>query len=178
VSNLFVQIGTIWSYHTERDSPWGNASMRSSCKAFSQIVTKLAAPNVGGAIHWLVVLGSIWRKAEQGRGSMPKSNIPPRPLYQLCFLASAWVPVLASIDDEQQCGYISWIHPFLPNLLFGHDVSAWIGSMINTSGHPVTDPIWDQFDGWVSIPNNITDAIYVVLADSSLAWVSFEQFYQ
>jgi hypothetical protein len=32
----------------------------------------------------------------------------------------AWVPVLTSFGDEQQCGSVSWINPFLPNLLLGH----------------------------------------------------------
>ena len=34
----------------------------------------------------------------------------------------AWVPVLTFFGDEQQCGSISWINPFLPNLLLVHDV--------------------------------------------------------
>ena len=33
----------------------------------------------------------------------------------------AWVPVLTSFGDEQQHGSVSWINPFLPNLLLGHD---------------------------------------------------------
>jgi hypothetical protein len=57
--------------------------MRSSCKAFSQLVIKGERPIVGGAILGLVVLGSIGEQAEQARGSMPVSNIPPRPLHQL-----------------------------------------------------------------------------------------------
>jgi hypothetical protein len=32
----------------------------------------------------------------------------------------AWVPVLTSFGDEQQCGSVSWVNPFLPNLLLGH----------------------------------------------------------
>jgi hypothetical protein len=60
--------------------------MRSSCKAFSQLVIKggRAQPLVGGAIHGVVVLGSIRQQAEQARGSKPVSNIPP--------LASASAP--------------------------------------------------------------------------------------
>jgi hypothetical protein len=38
---------------------------------------------VGGAIPWLVVLGSIREQAEQARGSKPVRNIPPWPLHQL-----------------------------------------------------------------------------------------------
>ena len=57
--------------------------MRSSCKAFSQLVIKGEGPIVGGAISGLVVLGSIRKQAEQSRGSKPVRNILPWPLYQL-----------------------------------------------------------------------------------------------
>jgi hypothetical protein len=57
--------------------------MRSSCKAFSQLVIKGEGPLVGGAIPGLVVLGSIREQAEQARGDKPVSNIPPWPLHQL-----------------------------------------------------------------------------------------------
>jgi hypothetical protein len=42
--------------------------MRSSCKAFSQLVIKGGGPNVDGAIPGLVVLGSIREQAEGWRG--------------------------------------------------------------------------------------------------------------
>jgi hypothetical protein len=57
--------------------------MRSSCKAFSQLVIKGRGPLVGGTISGLVVLGSIRKQAEQARRSKPVSNIPPWPLHQL-----------------------------------------------------------------------------------------------
>jgi hypothetical protein len=57
--------------------------MRSSCKAFSQLMIKQGGPLVGGTIPGLVVLGSIRKQAEQARGSKPVSNIPPWPLHQL-----------------------------------------------------------------------------------------------
>ena len=57
--------------------------MRSSCKAFPQLVIKGERPLVGGTISWLVVLGSIREQAEQARGSKPVKNIPPWPLHQL-----------------------------------------------------------------------------------------------
>ena len=59
--------------------------MRSSCKAFSQLVIKVGGPIVDGAIPGLVVLGSIRKQAEQARGSKPVSNIPPWPLHRLLF---------------------------------------------------------------------------------------------
>ena len=57
--------------------------MRSSCKAFSQLVIKGGGPMVGGAIPGLVILGSIREQAEQARGSKPVKNIPPWPPHQL-----------------------------------------------------------------------------------------------
>jgi hypothetical protein len=57
--------------------------MRSSCKAFSQLVIKLGVPLVSGAISGLVVLGSIIDQAEQTRGSKPVMIIAPWPLHQL-----------------------------------------------------------------------------------------------
>jgi hypothetical protein len=57
--------------------------MRSSCKAFSQLVIKGERPLVGGNISGLVVLGSIREQAEQARRSKPVKNIPPWLLHQL-----------------------------------------------------------------------------------------------
>jgi hypothetical protein len=45
--------------------------MRSSCKAFSQLVISGGGPIVGVAILGLGVLGSIRKQAEQARGSKP-----------------------------------------------------------------------------------------------------------
>jgi hypothetical protein len=42
------QFDTGWSCHRERSFSWGNASMRSSCGAFSQLVIK------GGGPLWVV----------------------------------------------------------------------------------------------------------------------------
>lgn len=59
--------------------------MRSSCKAFSQLVIKggRTQPIVCGAVPILVVLGSIRKQAKQAEGSKPVSNIPPWPLHHL-----------------------------------------------------------------------------------------------
>jgi hypothetical protein len=53
---VLCQLDTGWSYHRERSFSWGSASMKSSCKAFSQLVIKAGGPLVGGAISGLVVL--------------------------------------------------------------------------------------------------------------------------
>jgi hypothetical protein len=68
---------------TETSFSWGNASMRSSCGAFSQLVIKGKRPLVGGTISGLVVLGSIREQAEQARGRKPVTNISLWPVYQL-----------------------------------------------------------------------------------------------
>jgi hypothetical protein len=57
--------------------------MRSSCKAFSQLVIKGGKAPVGGTISGLVVLGSLREQAEQARESKPVKNISPWSLHQL-----------------------------------------------------------------------------------------------
>jgi hypothetical protein len=56
--------------------------MRYSCKAFSQLVISGGSIE-GGAIHELVILGSIREQAVPASRSKPVSNIPPWPLHQL-----------------------------------------------------------------------------------------------
>jgi hypothetical protein len=41
---VLCQPDASWSYHRERSFSWGDASMRSSCKAFSQLVIKGKGP--------------------------------------------------------------------------------------------------------------------------------------
>ena len=57
--------------------------MRSSSRAFSQLVIKGEGPLVSGTISGLVVLGYIREQAEQARGGKPVKNIPPWPLHRL-----------------------------------------------------------------------------------------------
>jgi hypothetical protein len=83
LAGFVCQLDTGWSYHRERSFSWGNASMRSSCGAFSQLVIKGEGSLVDGTISGLVVLGSIREQAEQARGSKPVKNIPSWPLHQL-----------------------------------------------------------------------------------------------
>ena len=49
----------------------------------------------------------------------------------------AWILVLTSFDDEQQCGSVSRINPFLPDLLLGHDVCAGIETLTKTGIYPI-----------------------------------------
>jgi hypothetical protein len=128
----FVSTWHSWSYHRERSFSWENASMRSNCKSFSQLVTKGERPLVVGAISGLVVLGSVREQAEQARGSQPIRNIPPWPLHQLLlpdlleFQSSLTLVMNSNVES------VSWINPFLPNLLLGHDVCAGIETLSKT----------------------------------------------
>jgi hypothetical protein len=61
--------------------------MRSSYKAFSQLVMKGERPIVGGAIHGL---SSIRKQAEQARGSKSVSST----LHGLCISSCLQVPAL------------------------------------------------------------------------------------
>jgi len=107
--------------------------MRSSCKAFSQLLIKDRRVHCGWCHSGLVVLGSIGKQAEQARGSKPV-NIPPWLLHPLLFPSSypVWVPVLTSCGDEQQCECVSWINPSPPNLLLGYGVCAGIETLTKT----------------------------------------------
>jgi hypothetical protein len=57
------------------------------------------------------------------------------------------VPALTSFD-EQCCGSVSWINPFLPNLLFGHGVSTAIEILTKTFSK--------LFTIWTILPVNHT----------------------
>ena len=56
LAGFMCQLDTGWSYHRERSFSWGDASTRSTCGAFSQVVIKGGGPLVGGTISGLVVL--------------------------------------------------------------------------------------------------------------------------
>ena len=52
LAGFVYQLDTSWSYHRQRSLPLGNVSMRSSCKAFSQLVIEWGRPIVGGGCPW------------------------------------------------------------------------------------------------------------------------------
>jgi hypothetical protein len=93
--------------------------MRSSCKAFSQLVIS------GGGLSPLWVVPSLdwysWNLwASQGKQARKQNPFTASASAPASW--DAWVPVLTSFGDEQQHGSVSWINSFLPNLLLGHDV--------------------------------------------------------
>jgi hypothetical protein len=123
LAGFMCQLDTSWNYHSERSLPWGNASMRFSCKAFSQLLIKdgRVLPIVGGAITGLLVLDSMREQAEWARGSKPVSNIFLWPLHQLLLPVlcefQSWLPLVMNSNVQS----VSLINPFLSDLLLGHD---------------------------------------------------------
>jgi hypothetical protein len=126
LAGFVCQLDTSWSYHRERSLPWGNASMRFSCKAFSQFVINGGRAHCGWCHPWAGGLG-FYKKASWARqGKQASKEHPSMASASAPASWPAWVPVLTSFGDGQQCGNVSWINPFLPNLLLGHDVCARI----------------------------------------------------
>jgi hypothetical protein len=62
LAGFVCQLDTGWSYHTERSFSWENASMRSNCKAFSQLVIKGGRAHCGWCHPWAGSLG-FYKKA-------------------------------------------------------------------------------------------------------------------
>jgi hypothetical protein len=114
---VLCQLDTSCSYHRERSFSWGNASMRSSCKAFSHLVIQGEEPLVDGIIPGLAVLGSIRKQAEQASKKHPSMASASAPAFW-----PAWAPVLTFFGNEQQYESVSWTNPFLPNLLLGYEI--------------------------------------------------------
>jgi hypothetical protein len=114
LAGFVCQLDTSWSYHRERSFRWGNASTRSSCKAFSKVVIKEGGPIVGGAIPGLVVLCSTRKQAEQGRGNKPVTC-----LYGL-WISSCFLTCLSSHPDFFWWWTAVWKYklnkPFIPQL--------------------------------------------------------------
>jgi hypothetical protein len=90
LAGFVCQLDTSWNYHRKRSLLWGNASMRSSCKVFSQLVIKGGRAHCGWDHLWAGGPGfykkaswsvrqktlSIRQKGHQqiGKGSLPILN--------------------------------------------------------------------------------------------------------
>jgi hypothetical protein len=85
-----------------------------------------AQPTVNGAKPWLMVLGSIRKRAEQVRGSKPVRSTPPWPLHQFLLPGSfpVWNLILTSFKKWTAISKNKPKNPFLSNLFFGHGVSS------------------------------------------------------
>ena len=129
---VLCQLDTGWSYHRERILPWGNASMRSSCKAFSQLVIKGGRAHYGWCHPWAGSPGFYKKASWASQVKQSSKQSPSIASASAPASCPVWVPVLTSFGDEQQCGSISWINHFLSNLLLGHDVCAGIKTLTKT----------------------------------------------
>jgi hypothetical protein len=73
---------------------------------------------------------------------------------------------LNSFGEEQQCGSISWVNPFLPNLLLGHDVlcrSTITFTDFHMLNHTCISGIQHAWSWWM---------IFLIYC-----WIWFEAFY-
>ena len=124
------QLDTSWSYHRERSLPWGNASMRSSCKAFSQLVIKGEGAHCGWCHPWAGSLGFYKKASWASQGKQANKWHPSVVSASAPASWPAWVPVLTSSSDKQQCGNVSQINPFLPNcflvMMFVQELKPWL----------------------------------------------------
>ena len=111
---LCVNLNRSWSYHRERSFRWGNASMRSNHKAFSQLVIKDGRTHCGWYHLWAGSLGFYKKASWASQGKQASKERPSMASASAPASWPAWVPVLTSFFDEQQCGRVSWINPFLP----------------------------------------------------------------
>jgi hypothetical protein len=128
----FVSTWPSWSYHRERSFNWRNASMRSNCKAFFSISDQGGEAPCGWDHLWVGSLGFYKRASWASQGKQASKEHPSMASASAPAFWPAWVPVLTSFGDEQQYGSVSRINPFLPNLLFGHDVCAGIETLTKT----------------------------------------------
>jgi hypothetical protein len=121
LAGFVCQLDTGWSF-TEKGAsvgevpPWDPAvrhflSWWSSGKA-----------QWGWCHPWAGSLGFYKRAGWASQGKQASKEHPSMVSASAPASWPAWVPVLTSFGDEQHCGSVSWINPFLPNLILGHDV--------------------------------------------------------
>jgi hypothetical protein len=100
--------------------------MRSTYKTFSQLVIAGGGAHCGWC-HPLAGSPGFFKRAGWASQGKQSDILPSAPAFW-----PAWVPVLNSFGDEQQCGSVRWINPFLPNLLLDPDVYAGIETPTKT----------------------------------------------
>jgi hypothetical protein len=76
LAGFVCQLDTGWSYHRERSLPWGNASMRSTCKAFSQLVIKGGRAHCGWCHPWAGSPGFYKRASWASQGEQANKQHP------------------------------------------------------------------------------------------------------
>jgi hypothetical protein len=92
-------------------------------------------PVVGGTISGC--LGFCKKASWVNQGKQASKWHPSMAFASAPASWQAWIPVLAFFGNEQQCGSVSWINPFLSNLLLGHDFCAGIETLTKTPSKSV-----------------------------------------
>jgi len=102
-------------------------------KHFFQLVIKVGRAYCRWCWPWAGSLGFYKKASWASQGKQASKQHPSMASASAPASWPAWVPVLtSSFGDEQQCGSVSWINSFLPNLLLGHDVCAGIETLTKT----------------------------------------------
>jgi hypothetical protein len=91
------QLDTSWSYQRERSLPWGNASMRSSCKAFSQLVIKGGRAHGGWCHPWAGSPGFYKEASWASQGKQASKHQPS--MASASAPASKFLPCVSSSTD-------------------------------------------------------------------------------
>jgi hypothetical protein len=106
LAGLVYHLNTSWSNHRERSLPWGNASMRLSCKAFSLLVIKGWRTHCGW-YHLSAGNPGFYKKASwTSQGKQASKQHPPCPLHQLLPPSSclwefwSWLPLVMNNNVE------------------------------------------------------------------------------
>jgi hypothetical protein len=109
LAGLVCQLDTSCSYHRERSLPWGNTSMRSRCKAFSQLGIEVGGgwtsplwvvPSLSNVRNYIYT-GSCWvlGSKRKPRGSSPVSST---------LHASALAPASKFLPSVSSCPDFLW----------------------------------------------------------------------
>jgi hypothetical protein len=79
---------------------------------------------------WAGSLGFYKRAGWASQGKQASKEHPSMASASAPASWPAWVPVLTSFSDEQQCRSVSWINPFLPNcfliMMFVQEWKPWL----------------------------------------------------
>jgi hypothetical protein len=123
-AGFVCQLDTSWSYHRKRSLSWENAPMRSNCKEYSQWVINGGWSIVGGATPWASSPGVYKKVSWTSQGKQSRKQGPST--ASASAPASKFLPCLSSCLDFlwwwAAMWKLSWINPFLPNLLLFHAV--------------------------------------------------------
>jgi hypothetical protein len=152
------QLDTSQSYHRERRLPWGNASIRSSCRAFSQLVIKGSRVYCGWSHPWAGGPGFCEKAGWASHGSKSVSSTPPWPLHQFLppWSCPVWVAVLTSSSDGRT---MSW--KYKSNKSFPPQLAFWSWCFFTTMETPTKTPVFSGFPS-VAWKIGLSDSVYAV----------------